>query len=321
MATRYIIRTNGVDLDERFTSKARAISEAESLVKASEARKGNDVISVRTEKTAKCVFEYIAPRFPIGTKVRVANKGLGNACRKETERVGEFEGVVTYTGECRIGTEKNWSIPAVIVQATDGTDRAILVGDLELVPEDLTGHYEPSAPGAKTIRDARPLYLGDKHVTVEVTDRTAYLYVGGTFTKPFELPDHFTGADVNPWAQEMIANGYDGEPEGGNPVWDTDKGDWVDVSRETEHEYVVTGAIISPSSRFKDYFFRDVVKATSHEHAIKIVHAQYSARLDPDFTGEGDIFNFYVHTTGDRWYGWVPEDEDDLGWGDSGNRG
>jgi hypothetical protein len=78
---------------------------------------------------------------------------------------------------------------------------------------DLTGHYAPNTPGARTLADARPLHVGDKRVTVVVEGRTAYLYVGGTYDMPRELPDHFTSSDVNLWAQQMIADGYTGEPQ------------------------------------------------------------------------------------------------------------
>lgn len=69
--------------------------------------------------------------------------------------------------------------------------------------------------------------------------------------------------------------------------------------------YVVTGALITPDQG--THPFREEVQASSHEAAFRQVHAGLSARLDPQGTGEGDVYNFYVDTTGDRWYGWEPD--------------
>ncbi|MFE4681610.1 hypothetical protein ACFRNJ_12330 [Streptomyces sp. NPDC056721] len=67
--------------------------------------------------------------------------------------------------------------------------------------EDLTGHYEPNVPGARTLRDARPLYLNGKHVTVNIDGDRLYLYVGGTWLYSGAIPAEIkTRADVNPWA-------------------------------------------------------------------------------------------------------------------------
>jgi hypothetical protein len=79
--------------------------------------------------------------------------------------------------------------------------------------------------------------------------------------------------------------------------------------------YRVTGALITPHAGDNTHPFEEVVEAASHEAAFAQVHAGLSARLDPEGTGEGDVWNFYVDTTGDRWYGWQPAEEDDLGWG------
>jgi hypothetical protein len=155
----------------------------------------------------------------------------------------------------------------------------------------LSGHYEPNAPGARTIREAKPLYVGDKRVTVQVANRTAYLFVGTTYGEPIELPEHvMNGGDVNRWAQETIAN----RPE------------------ETEHEYVVTGALITPDAYNPHHPFADIVKAKSHEDAFKIAYAQYEARLNPLGDGDGDVYNFWIQTTGDRWYGWGLGKHDDF---------
>jgi hypothetical protein len=66
---------------------------------------------------------------------------------------------------------------------------------------DLTGHYEPNEPGARTLRDARPLYIEGKRVTVSIEGDTLYLYVGGTWLYSGPIPEEIkTRADVNPWA-------------------------------------------------------------------------------------------------------------------------
>lgn len=68
-------------------------------------------------------------RYPIGTRVQVANGGLGHLVRKENERVGEFVGrVVAVSGPEYSG------IPEVCVESDNGERRMILVGDLEEVP-------------------------------------------------------------------------------------------------------------------------------------------------------------------------------------------
>jgi hypothetical protein len=41
------------------------------------------------------------------------------------------------------------------------------------------GTYYPNVPGARSLRDARPLYVGDEHVSVGVqSDLTAYIHIG-----------------------------------------------------------------------------------------------------------------------------------------------
>jgi hypothetical protein len=66
---------------------------------------------------------------------------------------------------------------------------------------DLTGHYEPNQPGARTLRDARPLYIDGKRVTVSIEGDQLYLYVGGTWLYSGPIPAEIkTRADVNPWA-------------------------------------------------------------------------------------------------------------------------
>lgn len=66
---------------------------------------------------------------------------------------------------------------------------------------DLTGHYEPNEPGARTLRDARPLYIDGKRVTVSIEGDHLYLYVGTTWLYDGPVPEEIkTRADVNPWA-------------------------------------------------------------------------------------------------------------------------
>lgn len=81
------------------------------------------------------------------------------------------------------------------------------------------------------------------------------------------------------------------------------------------HTFIVTGALITPVAGHNTHPFREQVEAVNHEAAMAQVHGRLSGRLNPDGEGEGDVWNFYVNTTGDRWYGWEPADEDDLGWG------
>lgn len=74
----------------------------------------------------------------------------------------------------------------------------------EEVPEDLTGHYEPNMPGARTLRDARPLYVNGDRVTVSIDGDQLYLYVGGTWLYDGPVPAEIkTRADVNPWAARV----------------------------------------------------------------------------------------------------------------------
>ncbi|MFG2847469.1 hypothetical protein ACGF12_30515 [Kitasatospora sp. NPDC048296] len=73
-------------------------------------------------------------------------------------------------------------------------------------PASLAGNYEPAAPGARTWREARPLTVDGKRVTVVVegdAGRTAYLFIGGICGEPYELPADVTNVDL--WAQQMIA--------------------------------------------------------------------------------------------------------------------
>src|SRR6267142_1249495 len=57
MSTVYILSTNGIE-SQRFTSKAKAITEAEMISKVAEERNVGDVITVTTQKTGKVVYTY-----------------------------------------------------------------------------------------------------------------------------------------------------------------------------------------------------------------------------------------------------------------------
>lgn len=70
--------------------------------------------------------------FQAGTRVQVANNGLGSRFRTEAERVGEFTGTVVCNGN---HDHDGWTIPEVTIEADNGDRRTILVGDLEEAPE------------------------------------------------------------------------------------------------------------------------------------------------------------------------------------------
>lgn len=64
-----------------------------------------------------------------------------------------------------------------------------------------TGTYHPNEAGAKTLKDARPLYVGDKRVSIEVSENEVTLLVGGDIVA-VESPDMFDSiASLYQWAQ------------------------------------------------------------------------------------------------------------------------
>ncbi|MHB9861915.1 hypothetical protein [Streptomyces sp. YIM S03343] len=66
---------------------------------------------------------------------------------------------------------------------------------------DLNGTYYPAAPGARTLRDARDLYINRQRVSATVTDRHATVFTGGEIVFDGQLPaDITTGHEVNAWA-------------------------------------------------------------------------------------------------------------------------
>lgn len=68
----------------------------------------------------------------------------------------------------------------------------------------LNGHYEPNAPGATTLRDARPLWIDHQHVTAEVHDGVITVFVGLKIAYDGALPEFITsGSLVNAFAAEM----------------------------------------------------------------------------------------------------------------------
>lgn len=79
----------------------------------------------------------------------------------------------------------------------------------------LNGHYEPSKPGATSLRDARPLWIDGQHVTAEVHDGTVTVFVGLKIAYDGLLPAHVTTpADVHAFAARMAVAyvGPDDEP-------------------------------------------------------------------------------------------------------------
>jgi hypothetical protein len=73
--------------------------------------------------------------------------------------------------------------------------------------ENLTGTYYPTAPGARTWREARDLTINGKRVSAVVTGRTATVFIGGDIAFEGELPaDVTTTGQVNTWARDTALN-------------------------------------------------------------------------------------------------------------------
>lgn len=65
------------------------------------------------------------------------------------------------------------------------------------------GTYYPNEAGAKTLRDARPLHVDGKRVSVEVSKNEVTLFVGGDI-KAVEGPSRFGSvSDLYEWAQQV----------------------------------------------------------------------------------------------------------------------
>ena len=74
----------------------------------------------------------------------------------------------------------------------------------------MIGQYQPFAPGARTLRDARPLFVGLDLVTASVYDvgegLQLAIFVGVKLVHDGPLPNEIAGArDVNPFVQRFIA--------------------------------------------------------------------------------------------------------------------
>jgi hypothetical protein len=81
----------------------------------------------------------------------------------------------------------------------------------------MIGWYSPNMPGARTPRDARPLYVGCDKVEAQVYKLPASdqcfiaIFVGVNLVHEGPLPLEIADAhDVNPFVQRFIAN-YAGE--------------------------------------------------------------------------------------------------------------
>jgi hypothetical protein len=74
-----------------------------------------------------------------------------------------------------------------------------------IAADNLTGTYYPAAPGARTWREARPLYIGRDRVSAEITaDRQGYVFVGLHMVFAGAIPADVQGsADVTRWAREV----------------------------------------------------------------------------------------------------------------------
>lgn len=74
----------------------------------------------------------------------------------------------------------------------------------------MIGQYQPFAPGARTLREARPLFVGHDLVTVHVYEHEGAvrlaIFVGIKMPYDGPLPDEITEArHVNPYVQRFIA--------------------------------------------------------------------------------------------------------------------
>jgi hypothetical protein len=70
----------------------------------------------------------------------------------------------------------------------------------DTVAGDLTGTYYPAAPGARTWREARDLYIDGKRVSAVVYGRSAAVFIGGEMVFEGELPAEVTiSGQVTAW--------------------------------------------------------------------------------------------------------------------------
>lgn len=130
--TTYTLTTNGITHTLTYTSKARAIAEAEAYVQgwAQSGLTGRNVITVQTVATGKEVYRHETHTEPVADTTTEAVEAVQEAVSEP------------YSG------------PAV-------------------------GTYYPSIPGARTLWESKPLYVGDRRVSVAVeTGGLAYVFIG-----------------------------------------------------------------------------------------------------------------------------------------------
>jgi hypothetical protein len=68
-----------------------------------------------------------------------------------------------------------------------------------------TGTYHPNQAGAKTLRDARPLMVGRKRITVNVSENEATLFIGGDIGATAERSRFASHVELVEWAREVVA--------------------------------------------------------------------------------------------------------------------
>lgn len=82
-----------------------------------------------------------------------------------------------------------------------------------LVPVIANGHYEPSQRGSKSLKDSKPLYIGNDQVTIEVTEsdgvQTVAYFVGTKLLAEGPMPAKIRNYPTfYAWVHE-IADSYD----------------------------------------------------------------------------------------------------------------
>jgi hypothetical protein len=66
-----------------------------------------------------------------------------------------------------------------------------------------TGTYHPNQTGARTLAEAKPLYVGGQRVSVEVSEAEVTLFVGGEIKATAERSRFAGPADLASWANEV----------------------------------------------------------------------------------------------------------------------
>lgn len=181
--TTYVLTTNGVDHGATYTRKADALKTAQSYVWAAERMERDNsthvhVIEVRTRRTGKIVFSesVTVPALPVpavetpSTPVK-RDPGVAAAIFLSSVLLARR------TVDAKSITPDNPPLP-------------------KAVPVIHTGTYYPNVPGACSIREARPLYVGDERVTVGVeATGLAYVFIG-------------CGAAANGWGVDVSGMSY-----------------------------------------------------------------------------------------------------------------